>query len=123
MLHSPPLSVDALGSSPHICGRCLGPPLGTPIHGHVEQGLMLRIPSVTPHVQNRLYGPALHVERTCIRVAPRLHFRPRFMLIRRCYVWKNKAYKLALTLLDFQGGTKSTNNNSTCANFTTTTGY
>jgi hypothetical protein len=50
-------------------------------------------------------------------------------LIRWCYVWNNKAYKLALTLLDFQGGIKPNNNNSTCAiwatwaNFTTTTGY
>jgi hypothetical protein len=30
-------------------------------------------------VQNCLYGPALHVEWACIRVAPRLHFCPDFM--------------------------------------------
>jgi hypothetical protein len=27
-----PLRADALGSSPHICGRCPSPPLGTPCH-------------------------------------------------------------------------------------------
>jgi hypothetical protein len=50
-------------------------------------------------------------------------------LIRMCYIWNDKAYKLALTHLNFQCGTKPTNNNSTCAtwatwaNFTTTTSY
>ena len=45
------------------------------------------------------------------------------------YIWNDKAYKLALTLLNFQGGTNPTDNNFTCAawatwaNFTTTTGY
>jgi hypothetical protein len=34
---------------------------------------------VTPYVQNCLYGLASHVERACIRVAPRLHFHPRFV--------------------------------------------
>ena len=34
---------------------------------------------VTPRVQNCLYGPAPHVEQACIHVAPRLHFRHRFV--------------------------------------------
>jgi hypothetical protein len=36
-----------------------------------------------------------------------------------CYVWKDKGYKLALTLLNFQGSTKPTNNNSLCATWAT----
>jgi hypothetical protein len=50
-------------------------------------------------------------------------------LIQRCYDWNDKAYKVALTLLNFKGDTKPTNHNYTCAtwvtwiNFTTTTGY
>ena len=32
-----------------------------------------------------------------------------------CYVWNDKTYKLALTLINFQGGTKPTNYNSSCA--------
>jgi hypothetical protein len=39
VLHSAPLRVDALGSSPHICDRCLEPSLGTPPpHEHMQQG-------------------------------------------------------------------------------------
>jgi hypothetical protein len=39
-----------------------------------------------------------------------------------CYIWNNKAYKVALTFLDYQGGTKTTNYNSTATwvNNTTT---
>jgi len=43
-------------------------------------------------------------------------------LTHMCYIWNNKAYKVALTLLDYQGGTKTTNYNSTATwvNNTTT---
>jgi hypothetical protein len=34
-------------------------------------------------------------------------------LTQRCYIWNDKAYKLALTLLSFQGGAKPTNHNHT----------
>jgi hypothetical protein len=34
---------------------------------------------VTPRIQNCLYGLAPHVERACIRAAPLLYFRPRFV--------------------------------------------
>ena len=34
-------------------------------------------------------------------------------LTQRCYLWNAKASKLALTLLNFQGGTKPTNHNRT----------
>jgi hypothetical protein len=37
------------------------------------------IPSVTPRVQSYLYSLAPHVERACIRIAPLLHFRTRFV--------------------------------------------
>jgi hypothetical protein len=40
-------------------------------------------------------------------------------LTRRCYVWNNKDYKLALTLLNFQCGTKHTNNNHICTTWAT----
>jgi hypothetical protein len=49
-----------------------------PLHGHVQPGLMLRIPSVTLRRPKLLYGSTPHVEWACIRIAPRLHFRPRF---------------------------------------------
>jgi hypothetical protein len=39
-------------------------------------------------------------------------------LTRRCYVWNSKDYKFALTLLNFQGGIKSTNYNSSCTIWT-----
>jgi hypothetical protein len=52
----PPLRANALSSSPHICGRCPGSSLGTPLNGHMQQIC--------------LYGPAPHMERSCIRVAP-----------------------------------------------------
>jgi hypothetical protein len=70
---TPPLRADALGSSPHICGRCPGPPLGTLLHGHMQQWLMLRIPYVTPYVQKLL------IWLSSSRVAPLLDFRPRFV--------------------------------------------
>jgi hypothetical protein len=66
----------------------------------------------------------LHTHRTSLTLLSLLRIK---RLTQRCYVWNDKAYELALTLLNFQGGTKPTNNNSTCAtwatwtNFTTTT--
>jgi len=86
-----------------------------PSTGNVQQGLMLRIPSVTPRVQKLFIWPSstrgtgLHTRSTSLTLSSSLHVKE---LTRRCYVW-NKTYKLALTLLDYQGGTKSTNYNST----------
>ena len=81
---------------------------------------------VTPCVQKMLkwpgssHGTDLHTRSTSLTLLSSLHIKG---LTRRCYIWNDKDYKLALTLLDFQGGTKSTNNNSIYVNFTTTTGY
>jgi hypothetical protein len=103
---------DTLGSSAHICDRCPGPPLGTPLHGHVQQGLMLRIPSITPRIQKlRIwpssdYGTGLHMRSTSLTLSSSLRVKG---LTWRCYIWNDKSYKLALTLLNFQGSTKPTN--------------
>jgi len=74
-----PLRANALSSSPHICSRCLGPPLVTPLYGqHVARVDAPNNICNTP-LQNYLYGLALHVEWACIHVAPLLHFCPRFV--------------------------------------------
>jgi hypothetical protein len=37
------------------------------------------MPYVTPHIKNYLYGPAPHVEWSCIRITPLLNLGPHFM--------------------------------------------
>jgi hypothetical protein len=88
--------------------------------------------TVTPRASKTAYtaqlrsGTGLHMRSTSLALSSSLRVKG---LTQRCYVWNNKTYELALTLLDFQGGTKPTNNDSTCAtwatwaNFTTTIGY
>jgi hypothetical protein len=66
------------------------------------------------------YDPAPHAKRAHIRVhlsltlSSSLHVKG---LTWRCYVWNNKDYKLSLTILNFEGGTKPTNHNHTWANY------
>jgi hypothetical protein len=83
---------------------------------------------VTAHIQNLLIRPSsicgigLHIRSTPLTISSSLtglytHSTPLTILsllhvkglTQRCYVWSNKDYKLALTLLNFQGGTKATN--------------
>jgi hypothetical protein len=52
-------------------------------------------------------GMSLHMHSTSLTLLSSLHVKG---LTWRCYVWNNKAYKLAFTLLNFRGGTKATNN-------------
>ena len=85
--------------------------------------------AVTPCVQNLLIWPSsaremgLHTCGTSLIPLSSLRVKG---LTQRCNVWNNKDYKLARTLLNFQGGIKHTNNNScatwaTWSNNTTTT--
>jgi hypothetical protein len=95
---------NALGSSPHICGRCSGSTLDTPLHG-----VDALIASVTPRVQKLLIWPSsargtsLHKCSTSLTLLSSLRVK---RLTQRWYAWNNKDYKLALTLLNYQGGTK-----------------
>jgi hypothetical protein len=112
--------------------HCTPPSLDATPSSLWDASFRTKLPTVTPHIQNYLYGPTLHVEWACICVAPRgvgLHMCSTSLILssslrvkgltQRCYVWNDKAYKLALTLLNFQGGTKPTNNNTTCATWAT----
>jgi hypothetical protein len=70
---------------------------------------------VTPCVQSLLIwsssalGMGLHKRSISLTFSSLLRLK---WLTWRCYVWNNKDYKLALTVLNFQGGTKPTNYNS-----------
>jgi hypothetical protein len=71
---------------------------------------------VIPRVQNLLIWPSstrgmgLHTRSTSLTLLSSLCEKG---LTWRCYVWNDKSYKLALILLNFQGGTKPANNNHT----------
>ena len=67
---------------------------------------------VTPHVQEMLkwpgssHGTDLHTRSTSLTLLSQLRVKG---LNRRCYVWNNKDYMLALSLLNLKSGTKHTN--------------
>jgi hypothetical protein len=67
-------------------------------------GLVIESIFVTPHVQKLLIWPSsargmgLHTRGTSLTLSSSLHVK---RLTQRCYVWNDKAYKLAPTLLNF----------------------
>jgi hypothetical protein len=69
-------------------------------------------PPITPCVQKLLIWPSsargmgLHTRSTSLTLSSSLCVKG---LTRRCYVWNDKAYKLALTLINFRCGNKPTN--------------
>jgi hypothetical protein len=71
----------------------------------------LHIRSVTPHVQNLLiwssssHGIGLPMHSTSLTLSSSLYVKG---LIQSCYIWNDRDYKLAHTLLNFQSGTKHT---------------
>jgi len=100
------------------CSRCPEPLLNTP--------LRCEILFVTPCIQNLLTCPnsahemSLHTCSSSLTLLFSLRVKG---LTRRCYVWNDNVYKLALTLINFEGSTKPTKYNHTCANFAITTFY
>jgi hypothetical protein len=82
----------------------------------------------TPHSKLLIWpssarGMSLHTHSTSLTLSSSLYVKG---LTYRYNDWNDKAYKLAFTLLNFQGGTKPANHNHTFvtwANFTTSTCY
>ena len=115
-IHTPPKGWRLRHLTTYIYWKCREPPLGIPLCGHMQQGLMLRIPSVTPIWLSSACGTSLHRHNISLTLLSSLHVKG---LTRRCYVCNDKAYMLAFSLLNFQGDTKLTNHNHTWATWAT----
>ena len=67
---------------------------------------MIRRASKSAYVGSSAHGTGLHTRSTSFTLLSSLRAKG---LTRRCYVWNNKYYMLALSLLNLKSGTKHTN--------------